>query len=396
MDNKNKILVFHHSGAIGGGGVSMLHILKIFKSSGYNIKVICPSEPKYMMEEIKKLGISAIAIFDKRWVYPHYNGEIYNEFDPRFLKKRKFIKNSYDTIKKIIDNENPDIIVLNSMTIAWMVNCIDKNIKTICFDRETLPHNGQGKRCGMIKNWLSKMTKTIYISEYDRLEAGAHPNSCVICDKVDMIKFENMIDRMQAKRALGLDISKKHILFAGGMWDVKGSHIAIETMKYLDEYELLFLQYTPSKQKHSIKSTIKNILGLNYEAETLKKLEGVEDRVKFFPAQKDMIPFYSACDIVIFPSILPHQARPVYEAGVAKRPVVISDFENTNEFAQDNINALTFKPGNAKELAGCIKKLEDKKLYYKLSENGYKMCQKNHDLNNMDSEIKKMLESIEG
>jgi hypothetical protein len=52
MMHDKKILVFHHSGAIGGGGVSMLHILKTLKSLGYNVKVICPSEPSHMIDEI--------------------------------------------------------------------------------------------------------------------------------------------------------------------------------------------------------------------------------------------------------------------------------------------------------------------------------------------------------
>lgn len=396
MEKKKKILVFHHSGAIGGGGISMLHILKTLKKCEYDIKVICPDEPEHMLNEIKKLGIKADGVFDKNWVYPHYNGQHYNILDPRYQRKWQYIKSSYEKVIQIIDDENPDIVMFNSMTITWMEVCIDKSIKTICFDRETLPKNGQGRRCDMIKRWLKSMTKSVYLSEYDRTNAGNHKNSLVITDKVDMSKFEDMIDKTNAKCALELDFDRKYILYAGGMWKIKGAHTALQMMHCLsNDYGLIFLQYTPQKRSGSFKSKVKRLLKMDYEGDTLKLLSGIEDRVKFFPPQKEMIPFYSACDIVIFPSVEPHQARPVYEAGAALKPAVISDFDNTKEFAKDKVNVLTFKEGDAKALASCIEKLEDKELYYKLADNGYKMCKNNHNIKDMENEIKEMLENIE-
>ena len=396
MSNNKKILVFHHAGAIGGGGVSMLHILKTLKSLSYDIKVICPGNPSHMIDEISKMGIEAEGIFDKHWVYPHFNGQSYNAFDPRYQRRWKHIKSSFDTIREIVKKESPDVVVLNSMTLSWMIECIDDDIKTVCFDRETLPNDGNGKRCRMIINWLSRMTKSVYLSEYDKKAAGNHKNSCVITDKVDIQKFDNIPDKSIVKCPLELDFDKKHILFTGGMWKVKGSHTALEMMHYLnDDYRLIFMQYTVGELASDKKSIIKRNLGMDYEANTLALLEGIENKVHFFAPQQDIVPFFAACDIVIFPSTLPHQARPVYEAGAAYRPVIISDFENTKEFAINNYNALTFKPDNAKALAECVVRLEDRKLSYRLSDNGRKMCEQKHDLNDMETEIKLLFESIE-
>ena len=391
-----KILLFHHSGAIGGGGVSMLHILKTIKNLGYDVKVICPTKPSHMMDEISKLGIKTEGTFDKGWVYPHFNGQNYNILDPRYQKRFKHIKNSHDKVKQIINKENPNIVILNSMMLSWMIECIDSSIKTICFDRETLPKNGKGVRCGMLKNWLSRITKSVYLSEYDRSIAGNHSNSCVITDKVDLKEFDNMPDQKTARKTLDLDESKKYVLFTGGMWRVKGSHIALEMMKYLDDdYHLIFMQYTKKEPSSNKRTIIKRVLGLDYETNTLTLLNGIENRVHFFSPQQNMLPFYSACDIVIFPSTLAHQARPVYEAGAALKPVIISDFDNTGEFAKDGINALTFEPENAKALAECINKLEDNKFSYSLASNGHKMCEENHNLQDMERQIKELIKSIE-
>ncbi|MCK5129411.1 MAG: glycosyltransferase family 4 protein, partial [Clostridiales bacterium] len=326
-----------------------------------------------------------------------FSGQFYNILDPRYQSAWKYIKNSHDEIKYIIDKESPDIVILNSMTISWMVDCIDSSIKTICFDRETFPKNGRDMRSKMVKGWLSQMTKSVYLSEYDRVIAGAHDNSCVITDKVDIAKFEDIQDHASTKCALGLDFDKKYILFAGGMWKVKGSHTALEMMHHLDdEYHLIFLQYIPNeKNVSSTRTIIKKIFGIDYEKNTLRLLEGIKDRVRFFPAQEDMLPFYAACNVVIFPSTQPHQARPVYEAGAALRPAVISDFENTKEFAKNYFNVLTFKQGDAKALAACIEKLHDNQLYYLLSDNGHKMCKENHDLSALEQEIISLIKDVE-
>lgn len=396
MDNKIKILVFHHSGAIGGGGVAMLNILKALKSPNREIKVICPNEPMHMTNEITKLGIKVSSQFDKRWVYPHYNGGYYSIVDPRYQKGWSYIKSSFDTVRKLIEDENPDIVMLNTMTISWMVDCIDKNIKTICFDRETLAKHGKGIRNNRIKRWLHAMTKSVFLSQFDKKNAGSAHNSTVITDKVDMPRFDAIMERHEAREVLGLPADRRYILYVGGMWKLKGSHVALEAMHYLDEgYGLIFLQYTLGNRQMGTRDKLKKLIGKDYEGDTLKLLGGIEDKVFFFPPQKDMVPFYSASDVVIFPSTQPHQAIPVYEAGASYRPVVISDFENTSEYAKDGVNALTFKPGDAKKLAECIKRLEDDMLYQELSNNGRTMCEQEHNMKDLAGELQNLLNDIE-
>jgi glycosyltransferase involved in cell wall biosynthesis len=300
----------------------MLNILKALKSPDREIKVICPDEPKHMINEITRLGLDASGTFDKSWVFPHYNGGYYNFFDLRFQKGWKYIKLQFDTVRKLICDEKPDIVMLNSMTTSWMVECIDKKIKTICFDRETFAKKGKGYRNKMIKRWLGAMTKSVFLCPFDKENAGSDHNSIIITDKVDMSRFDSIMNRSEAREKLGLHPDKRYILYVGGMWKLKGSHVALEAMRYLDKgYGLIFLQYTLGKRQLGTRDKVKKMLGLDYEGDTIKLLRGIEDRVFFFPPQKDMVPFYAASDIVIFPSTLAHQALPVYEAGAAYRPV---------------------------------------------------------------------------
>ena len=396
MADRKKILVFHHSGAVGGGGVSMLHILSAMKDAGYLVKVICPGEPDYMLEEIKKLGVQAEGAFDKNWVYPHFNGEHYSATDPRFISRARHIKKSRAAVAALIAKENPDIVVFNSMTIAWMGGCVKNGAKTVCFDRETLPHGGRDMRSGKIKRWLRGMTRSVFLSEFDKRNAGGCDNFCVITDKVDVKTLAGGLDDAKSKCSQKLDFDKRSILYCGGLWRVKGAHTALAMMHHLNEdYQLIFLQYEPKNRQASLKTKVKSLLGKDYEGDVLKLLGGIEDRVKFFPAQSDMAPFYAAADIVIFPSAEPHQARPVYEAGASCKPCVVSDFPNTAEFARDGVNVLTFKPGDAEALAGCVERLRDRELYYRLANNGHEMCVKHHNIETLGGEITELLQSIE-
>ncbi len=397
MELTKKILVLHHSGAIGGGGVAMLNILGALKNMGYDVEVICPSEPSYILDEINAVGIKAEGMFDKNWCYPHFNGQHYSAIDPRYIKRWRHIKRSGETVQDLIAKKSPDIVIFNSMTIAWMGEYVPKGIKTICFDRETLPSNGKGIRSERIKKWLRGMTKSVFLSEYDRKEAGGCENFCVITDKVNIAKFVDMPDDFKAKCSRKLDFDKRSILYTGGMWHVKGAHTALKMMHHLnDDYQLIFLQYTPPKERpNDIKTNIRSILGMDYEGDVLDLLQGIEEKVKFFPAQKDMAPLYSAADIIIFPSTEPHQAMPVYEAGASCKPCIVSDFPNTAEFAKDGVNVLTFKPQDDEDLAKCVERLCDKELYYKLANNGHEMCIKNHNIETLEKEIHDLLQSIE-
>jgi glycosyltransferase involved in cell wall biosynthesis len=395
MGDSKKILVFHHSGAIGGGSVSMLHILRAMKSEGYDVKLICPAQPSYMLEEAEKMGIEAEGAFDSGWVYPFFNGGTYNIADPRYIARVRYIKKSREAVRALIAHEAADIVVFNSMTIAWMGSLVPEGTKTVCFDRETLPFNGRGPRCAKVKRQLAGMTKSVFLSEFDAQNAGGCDNFIVITDKVDVAKLGNATLDPTAKCSRKLDFDKRSILYCGGMWRVKGSHTALQMMHHLNEdYQLIFMQYEPKPAAVTVKTRIKRLLGMHYEGDTLKLLDKIEDRVKFFPPQGDMVPFYAAADIVIFPSTKPHQARPVYEAGAACKPCVISDFPNTAEFAKDGVNVLTFEPGNSEALADCIERLCDRELYYRLADNGHRMCLEHHNIETLGKEIADLLKSL--
>ncbi len=403
--DKPKILIFHHSGAIGGGGVSMLHILESMDQSAYDMVVYCPSEPNDMFTMVQELGIKAVGEFNKGWVYPHYNGAHYKTFDPRYTQAVQYIEQSKDHIKTILESEKPDVLILNSVTLVWMAEIAKGlGVKVIVFDRETLPAPNTDKRTRAIINAMHDNCDAVaFLSDYDAAFCGYHGDNqgYVIHDRVDVKLFDAMLSREDACGQLGLDKDSKYVLFMGGVWPIKGTHVIVEAMKDIDA-KLIFLQYEPKEKKINlsdrggIKGKLRYVLGMDYEANIINMIDkhGLLDKIHFAPSQKDVRPWFAACDVVVFPSTLPHQSRPTYEAGFAKRPVVVSDFSNTEEFAKDEENALTFKPEDARDLARQVNRLlHDAKLTERLVINNEKKSRAEHDLETLPAALSHLIEN---
>lgn len=71
------------------------------------------------------------------------------------------------------------------------------------------------------------------------------------------------------------------------------------------------------------------------------------ESIQLIGFQEKMNKWHIASDIAVFPVEDAHQARPIYEEGLHKSTIIISDFPNYNEFLKHKFNGLVFKNGNA-------------------------------------------------
>ena len=405
--DKPKILVFHHSGAIGGGGVSMLHILESMDRDQYDVTVYCPGEPKHMETMVLSMGMDVVPEFDKAWRFPHYNGGIYKPYDPRYTSAVTYIKQSRGRIQEILERERPDILMLNSVTLVWMAAIAKAmGIKVILFDRETLPTRSDKRTRYIIEAMHQSCDAVAFLTKYDKAYCGYEEDDrgYVVRDRVDANRFDALPTRADARARLGLDPDAQYVLFMGGVWPIKGTHVMVDAMKHTEAH-LIFLQYEPEHRRirlndrAGMKDKLRYILGMDYEAKIINTIDDYRlwDRIHFAPSQQDVRPWFAACDVVAFPSTLPHQSRPTYEAGFAKRPVVISDFPNTAEYAKDEVNALTFKPHDGEDLARQINRLlEDGELTERLTTSSEQLMREEHDLTTLPAQISTMIENVLG
>jgi glycosyltransferase involved in cell wall biosynthesis len=387
-----KILLINVYGGIGGAGQSFLDIVDSIDQTKFQLVVYSPATPSAMTELLKARGIEVITSEKPLPKYVHYSGASVTKLNLLFFwRSISILMRGIPELKRIILQVKPDYVAVNSMTHAWVGPRIGKGIVKICFVRETYLNTPLNLRTNLLKHWLVRhFDKVVFISDYDmRNTKGLKANQGIVIR--DSIKATGEpYDTREAKEKLNLNTADKHVLFMGGFDRIKGGDVLMKAMSQIkdDGIKVLFLPVRPAGTSTLL--TIKTLLGLNYEKRIRNLIEryNLENKILMYPPQSNMDDFYKAADVVVFPSKYPHQARPVFEAGVMRKTIVISRFEATGEHVKDNYNGLYFTPGDANDLARCILQvLKDDSLRKLLEDNNYTEAMMNHNLLNFSKKI---------
>lgn len=364
----SKILLLHHSGDLGGAGMSLYSIINML-SGRHEIKIFIPNKNSDLANFLKSKDITIDDKLGEMGMISSYSGGP-NQFSRTFINKLILIRNTKRILKDIIKTEKPDIIAVNSMTTAWAGKLIKRNkIKSICFVRETLTNNLWSK---IIKCYLNNFFDgVIFISNFDKKKFNCKaPITKVVRDCIDINEYSTNLDRKQACKKIGIENSFFNILFVGGTSILKGWQVILSAMEMLKEYN------------------IKLIVAGNSNIDDI----AISQNIEFVGIRNDMNILYRACDVLVFPSVFPHQSRPVFEAGFMGLPVIISDFTETKEFVRNMENGLTFKSMDSRDLANKIIKLyNDKNLCIKLGQENHERSIKLH---NFESNKEILLETI--
>lgn len=396
-----KLIIFHHYNSSIGAGLSLLHILQSLNTLELNVEVCLPNIQGDLDKKIQEMGYN---VFYSEYITPymHFSGNHAPFFSIKHLVNCYRVKNSMGQIEKIISNKHPDYIAVNSMTLFWIGRIAQQcGAKAICFHRESYRKGLLGIRTNYIKKNLSRNFDVVaFLSNYDMNQTPKGSARYIrITDKVDVKKY-NMLEKNKCRKSENLPKDSNLILYTGGMARLKGPEIIIKAIPLLksENTKLIFLQYYEqdiSGIVSKIKYYIKSILGQNIEfnIKHFIKKEGLKDKIIFKPATDHVENYFIACDVVVFPSLDAHQARPAYEAGIAKRPFIITDFPNTREFA-DQSNAWVFKRGDSKALACCIDEALSGKLKDKVIKN-YEKTVKNNNLDTMREELLNLFKLVE-
>ena len=98
---------------------------------------------------------------------------------------------------------------------------------------------------------------------------------------------------------------------------------------------------------------------------------------------------------MVFPSIRPHFARPIIEAGAMSLPVIGSDLGGVSELVQNGQNGYLTKPRDYVEIANRLNDLlNDQKKCRILGENGYQKAIKSFNQKNNVLHILRIYKNI--
>jgi glycosyltransferase involved in cell wall biosynthesis len=393
-----KIMIIHHSGSLGGAGVSCYNTANSLMKY-YDVVVYVPETPTHFSEFLISKQINVKTYSVPLGSIPYYSGGT-PILSPVFIKSIWNIKKYKQDWKELIISESPDMIIANSKTTSWLSSISNElNIKSLCFVRETRKKSILNLYNLIQKYLLEKFTGVIFISEYDRLKENLlKAKTSVVPNYLDIDQYSTTHTKSEICQKHNIPVDKFNILFVGGVARIKGIDVAINSMKYLQKYNVNLIvvgdadfRYRTNK---GIFNKVYNLLKKNYEKKIFNTIKRYElfNKIKKVGIQRNMVEMYQMADVLIFPANEPHQARPAFEAGACKVPVIMPDYENTTEYIQDGINGLIFRRKNPKSLAQqIIKLIEQPDLKEKLAIENY-----NHTINVHVKEMseKKMLDMI--
>jgi glycosyltransferase involved in cell wall biosynthesis len=196
----------------------------------------------------------------------------------------------------------------------------------------------------------------------DSIAAGARENIFHVApDGVDLQRFQNPLNKADARRALNLPEGGRWIMHAGHLYEGRGGEELVRSLAKLPGARLLFAGGKPADVER---------------VRAVAAREGLAERVRFEGmVPNGRIPLYLwAADVLVMPytsrtpiiaSISPMK---MFEYMAAQRPIVSTDFPTLREVLRDGENAILVAPDNPPALAAGIRRaLEDEAFAGKIS-----------------------------
>lgn len=378
-----KIAIIHHSGVIGGAGVSLINTIKAL-SSQHEITVFVSDSPDDILKTLKKcqdeLGIKVESYGRRIGALTYYNGGD-RIFSPRFLYRFSLIIKQWLYWNRTLRELNPDIIITNSIILSWMSLLLEvRRRKSICFVRETICGSIRHSFNKFLRRLLSGFDRVAYLSEFDRESWNFDKTqSEVIRNFIDTSSLDNTISRDSACKLLNLEPASFHVLYVGGVSHMKGFDLAIKSVLNLNESMDIEVIIAGVDFDDRMRMGGGKLSKYETEIQSYILQHQYRSKVHMVGRQLNMSQCYAASDVLIVPMRRVHQSRPVFEAGYYSKPVIISHFPNIKEDVIDGINGLLFKPDNVDDLSNKILQLaSDHQLATEIGNRNRQMTEQNH------------------
>ncbi len=389
------IVIVHHTGIWGGGTKSLIDLCEML-GDDYHVIVCVPKGFPDFAGKISQNGCNAYEFSTHIPMINLYSGR------PPLLSVVTFRSIlSLGNIKKIGDeimSLKPDVVIFNTLVTAVTARYLAGHVKIICINRETLTSRLE---VFLYRKLLDKHLNAIaFLSEYERRKLNFCKAASFVfpdCVKLDALKKQ---DKSHLREKAGIGVDKYGILFMGGLEKIKGTDVILEAMNFLDERFVLIFAGDMNESKlskaqlwHDIKYPAyyrfkKRVIQYYY------KLKGTSSiyEVGLCDSIDELI---LMSDIVVFPSTSVHQPRPCIEAGAYRKPVVISDYEETREYFKDKYNALTFIPHDAVDLAQkLLYAIDHREEMRQMGKNNRIMTETKHDFYLCKEKICSLIEKV--
>jgi glycosyltransferase involved in cell wall biosynthesis len=303
-------------------------------------------------------GISDFSHTTLEW----YGGRAWWRLPGKLLRVPASIRRT----RRLVEDINPDLVHLNSSTLApAALGCARAGVPVVWHIREPLARGYLGIRRGLIRQVIHRhAARVVAISQHDADQLIPGEQICVIHNFVDFDQFDRTLSGDAVRKELAIDPGVPVVVMLGGIAEPKGTLVLVRALPRLLRKvpnARVIVAGPPPKPlaEPGLKGFAKRLLRVDaYQQAVTDALDRLDAQARqaitFTGIRQDIPALLAACDCLVFPSVVPHFARPIIEAAAMAKPAVASDLGGPRELVVDGETGLLVPSNDPDALADAL------------------------------------------
>lgn len=347
------ILFLHQASTIGGGSYCLLNILKSLERE--NIEpVACLASDGPLKKEIERLGINVI-------IFPEMAAVPYNRTLWSFSSIRAYyrIRNSIDAFKKMLQENNIDVVYLNNMMIyPYLKPAKECGCKTILHCREHWPLNEHVIQLQWAQRAVySYADELITINKYS---ASIFPQkkATIIYDWIDM---DSRFEERPLDVIFGEDMSDKKVyLYTGGVQRIKGAVQVINSFSTVlkdPNVRLLAVGINTDYVENKLRQILAKIGVKGYYRQIIELIRK-DKRIVCIPPTYMLSNIMQQCYCNLSYFTIPHANLALAECEIMGTPSIAADNEEAQEYSNKGTLSYLFEANSLASFHNAIRNFD--------------------------------------
>jgi len=367
-----RILYVQHAASLGGSTTSLLNTVKLLDRSRFE-PVVALAKPSaelldlYQRADVRTLPWPGIVTFEHTtlaWTALHRPLTW-----PMLAQAATGWRHALQRTRELVDTVKPDLVHLNSTVLVPSAQALRGGpVPFVWHVREGTPHGHAGVRTAWLRRALMTWPdEVIFLAEAERQSWVGGRRGVVVTNYVDPRRFERAPTREAARASLGLGAQTPVVLYVGGFGGVKGGSLLYEALARLRPRfpDLVCLMPgaidQPSGRITSrLARRLLPLVGSGAPAQLalghIARL-GLDDVCRRLPFASDVERLFAASDVLVFPALEDHFARPVVEAAFSGLPSVATQLPTLAEQVVAGTTGLLAPADDASALADALGRL---------------------------------------